>query len=60
MDLLLRLKEFTLESRRVLRITKKPTSDELRTIVKVSGIGIMLIGFIGFLMHLLNEILIQR
>ena len=58
MALLLRVKEFILESRRVLRITKKPTGDELKTIVKVSGIGILVIGFIGFLMQLIVQVLV--
>jgi len=44
-----RFKAFVKESRRVLTVTKKPTADEFRTIVKISGIGILLIGFIGFL-----------
>ncbi len=55
MELLLRLKEFVLESQRVLRVTRKPDSEELKTIVKVSGIGILLIGLIGFLMQLIQS-----
>lgn len=53
MTLLLRIKEFVLESQRVLRVTKKPTNEELHTIVKVAGIGILVIGFIGFVMQLI-------
>ncbi len=60
MELLLRLKEFILESRRVLRVTRKPDSDELRTVVKVSGAGIILIGLIGFLMQLVAQTLIPK
>ncbi len=56
MELLLRVKEFVLESRRVLRITRKPDSEELKTIVKVSGIGILIIGLVGFLMQLMIQI----
>ena len=58
MELLLRLKEFILESRRVLRVTRKPTNEELKTIVKVSGIGILLIGLIGFLMQMATKALL--
>lgn len=58
MELLLRLREFTLECKRVLRVTKKPTGEELRTTVKVSGIGILLIGLIGFLMQLIQSLLL--
>ncbi len=56
MELLLRVKEFILESRRVLRITRKPDNEELKTIVKVSGIGILVIGTVGFLMQLILQI----
>ncbi len=37
---------------RVLKITKKPSSEEFQAIVKVSGLGILLIGAIGFVIFL--------
>ena len=46
------LKSFALECKRVLTITRKPSKEEFRTIVTVSGIGIVLVGLIGFLMLL--------
>lgn len=49
-----KLRSFAWECRRVLTVTKKPTKFELVTIVKVSGIGIALIGLIGFVLHLIN------
>jgi len=51
-----KLKEFSKECWRVLRVTKKPDKTEFQTFVKVSGIGILLIGFIGFLIHLVKEL----
>jgi protein transport protein SEC61 subunit gamma-like protein len=39
----------------VLRITKKPTREEYFTIVKVSGLGIMAIGLIGFVLHMIYQ-----
>lgn len=51
-----KLKQFCIECGRVLRITKKPTRDELKIIVKVSGFGILIIGFIGFIIQLLAEL----
>jgi len=51
-----KLKEFGKECWRVLRVTKKPDKFEFRTFVKVAGIGILLIGFIGFLIHLVKEL----
>ncbi len=48
--------EFISESKRVLRITKKPDSFEYKTIVKVSGLGILVIGLIGFILHTLSRL----
>ncbi|MFP4403701.1 MAG: protein translocase SEC61 complex subunit gamma [Nanoarchaeota archaeon] len=39
------------EYMRVLRVTKKPDSYEFKTIVKVTGIGILIIGILGFLIQ---------
>ena len=39
---------------RVLRITKKPSNEEFRTIVKVSGLGMILIGLLGFLIQMIR------
>ncbi len=36
---------FVGECKRVLKVTKKPDSIEFKTIVKVSGAGILIIGF---------------
>ena len=51
-------KRFFLECRRVWQITRKPTTQEFRATVKVTGIGIVLIGLIGFLIHLLWQLLL--
>ena len=53
-----RLRTFIIESRRVLAITRKPTKIEFVTIVKVTGIGILLIGLIGFLLQLGKNLLL--
>tara|TARA_Y100000310_G_C20662106_1_gene805341 strand:+ start:1413 stop:1607 length:195 start_codon:yes stop_codon:yes gene_type:complete len=47
-----KLKSFAIQSKRVLKITKKPSKEEFKVIVKVSGIGIAIIGAIGFAIHL--------
>jgi len=52
-SLISKLKSFIIESRRVFRITKKPSMMEFKSIVKISSIGIAVIGIIGFLIHLL-------
>ena len=49
-----RLKYFIRECFRVLRVTKKPDALEFKTIVKVSGLGILIIGFIGFFVQMIK------
>ncbi|MBS3095144.1 protein translocase SEC61 complex subunit gamma [Candidatus Woesearchaeota archaeon] len=51
-NLTARLKNFIVECKRVFLITKKPSMQEFKTIVKVSAIGMLLIGFIGFIITL--------
>ena len=50
-------KRFGKECLRVLRVTKKPTMEEFKTIVKVSGLGIIIIGMIGFFIQMIKQIL---
>jgi len=43
-----RLREYI----RVFKLTRKPTPIEFKTIVKVTGIGILIIGLIGALLQI--------
>jgi protein transport protein SEC61 subunit gamma-like protein len=43
---------FIKECIRVFKITKKPQSLEFKSIVKVTGIGILIIGLIGFIINI--------
>ena len=54
-----KLKAFASECRSVLTVTKKPTRDELVTVAKVSGIGIGLIGLIGFVLQIFNKLILR-
>ncbi len=54
--MLTRLKSFMYECIRVFKVTKKPGPDEFKVIVKVSGIGILLIGLIGFLIQIMWQV----
>ena len=38
---------------RVLKLTKKPSREEFLMIAKVAGAGIVLIGFVGFIIYVL-------
>jgi len=37
---------------RIIKLTRKPTREEFKTITKIAGAGILLIGFIGFVIYL--------
>lgn len=55
---LIKLKNFWHECVRVLKVTKKPTNVEFKAIVKVSALGIAIIGLIGFLIFLLRQMIL--
>ncbi len=48
-----KFKSFIIQCRRVFRVTKKPNKDEFKTIVKVSALGILIVGLLGFLIDMI-------
>ena len=56
-DLWIKLKLFVAECKRVLIVTKKPSKLEFKTIVKASGLGMMIIGLVGFLIQMIYVII---
>jgi protein transport protein SEC61 subunit gamma and related proteins len=52
-----RVKNFINECARVLRVTKKPDRREFLTTVKVTALGIALIGIIGFLLAITKQLI---
>ncbi len=50
-----KLSRFFQEALRVLRVTRKPTMEEYKVISKVSAIGILLIGLLGFILRLVDD-----
>ncbi len=49
MDLKAKLQEY----RRVLQITKKPDLEEFKGIVKITSLGVAIIGLVGFIVSIL-------
>ena len=47
------LKSFLIKCKRVWHILKKPDKKEFTTILKVSAIGILAIGLLGFILAIL-------
>ena len=52
-----KLRRFWKETVRVLRITKKPGKEEFATSVKITGIGIAIIGALGFVIFPIRQLL---
>ena len=53
------IKSYILHCVRVLKITKKPNKLEYKTIVKASALGIAVIGLIGFILSMLNQVMFK-
>lgn len=53
-----RISHFLKEYWRVLRLTKKPNMYEFKTVVKVSALGMAVIGLIGFFIHMAKQLLL--
>jgi protein transport protein SEC61 subunit gamma-like protein len=54
-----RFKTFIRECVRVFKITKKPTKEEYITISKVAGIGILIIGLLGFIVQMVKTLVFK-
>jgi len=52
------LKTFILECKRVFTLTQKPSNQEFKMIVKVTGLGMIAIGLIGLVVYLLQQAII--
>ena len=50
-------KSFAKECKRVLQVTRKPSMEEFKSIVKVTGLGMLAIGLIDFIITLLWKML---
>jgi protein transport protein SEC61 subunit gamma and related proteins len=57
MKLMEKIKEFFSSSRRIISISQKPSKKEFWLMAKIIGIGIILIGVIGYLIKLIMQTL---
>ena len=58
MEMLRKTGRFYKECIRVLRVTKKPSSEEFKTVTKVTGLGMLIIGAFGFIISILFKIFV--
>jgi len=47
------------ETRRILRLTRKPRRSEFNNTAKITGLGMIVIGFIGFIIFIIAHIIPQ-
>lgn len=51
------IREFLHQAKRVLQVANKPDMDEYLNVAKITGLGIILIGVIGFVITLVSSLL---
>ncbi len=56
MKILSSLKSFVGKCKRVWMVLKKPTKDEFLKVAKVSAVGILIIGLLGFVISIIMKI----
>ncbi len=49
----MKLKEFIDQSVRIYRMAKKPTPEEFKRTAKITGLGITILGILGFTIHMI-------
>ena len=54
-----KLKRFLRECRRVLKVLRKPGKEEFLTTAKVSALGLAIIGFIGFALSMVQQLVLK-
>jgi len=59
LSLLNKIKEGIREASRILKIAKKPDISEVKEGIKISSIIILLVGMLGFLIHLFFILLMK-
>jgi protein transport protein SEC61 subunit gamma-like protein len=45
------------ETRRILRLSRKPKSAEFNETAKITGLGMILIGLLGFIVFLVSQLI---
>lgn len=53
------ISDFLKNVRRLLKLAKKPTGKELKLSIRISVLGILVIGFIAFLIRLIFALLFR-
>ena len=54
-----KLLRFFKECRRVMKVIRKPNKEEFLSIVKVSALGLAAVGLIGFILSLVQQLILR-
>lgn len=57
MDVQERFQKFIKDSKRVLKVSRKPDSKEYIEMAKVTSIGVLIIGAVGFVVVLIGQLI---
>ena len=57
MDMRERFDKFIKDSKRVLKVSRKPTNDEYRDLAKISALGVVVIGGVGYILVCLGYLI---
>ncbi len=53
------MRKFLQNCRRTLQVAKKPDKSEYLQVAKITGLGILLVGFVGFVIMFVSYIITQ-
>ena len=56
-DLENRIKTFWANSKRAMKMARKPTLKEMRLILRITGLGVVVIGAVGFVVKLITGLI---
>lgn len=54
-----KVKSFLIQCKRVWYLTRKPDKYEIKTVTKVSALGILAVGLIGFILSMVIEFILK-
>ncbi len=57
-DIEARVKTFWANSKRVMKMARKPTVKEMRLILRITGLGVVVIGAVGFVVKLIIGLIV--
>jgi len=52
-----RIKKAYSETRRILRLTRKPKRSEFEETARITGLGMIVVGLIGFIIFIISELI---